>query len=50
MPIFESLPLLYWSTFPECKGGSRASSDRIILFNKKISWHQIVNLSNQDRK
>ena len=29
-PIFESLPFLYYSTFPECKGGSRVSSDRII--------------------
>ena len=28
--IFESLPFLYLSTFFECKGGSRASSDRII--------------------
>ena len=32
--------------FPE----SNASCDRIIYFNKKISWHQIVNLSNNDRK
>ena len=29
-PIFDSLPLLYLSTFPERKGGSRASSGRII--------------------
>ena len=29
-PIFESLPFLYKSTFHECKGGSRASSDCII--------------------
>ena len=29
-PIFDSLPFLYLSTFPECKGGSRASSERII--------------------
>ena len=29
-PIFESLPFLYKSIFPEYKGGSRASNDRII--------------------
>ena len=29
-PIFESLPFLHQSTFSECKGGSRASNDRII--------------------
>ena len=34
-PIFESLPFLYWSTFSGCKGGSRASSDRMIYSNKK---------------
>ena len=33
-PIFESLPFLYKSTFSECKGGSLASSDRIIYLNK----------------
>ena len=33
-PIFESLPFLYQSTFSECKGVSRARSDRIIYFNK----------------
>ena len=33
-PIFESLPFLYKSTFSECKGLSRASSDRIIYLNK----------------
>ena len=31
-------------------GVSRASSNRIIYFYKKMSWHQIVNLSNHDRK
>ena len=49
-PIFESLPFLYQSTFSECKGVSRASSDSIMYFYKKLSWHQIVNLSNHDRK
>ena len=34
-PIFKSLPFLYWLTFSQCKGGSRASSDHIIHFNKK---------------
>ena len=29
-PIFYSLLFLYLSTFPKCKGGSRASSDRMI--------------------
>ena len=29
-PIFESSPFLYESTFSECKGGSHASSGRII--------------------
>ena len=33
-PTFESLPFPYQSTFSECKGVSRASSDRIIYFNK----------------
>ena len=33
-PIFEILAFLYKSTFSECKGGSRASSDHIIYFNK----------------
>ena len=33
-PIFESLPFLYKSTFNECKGISRKSSDRIIYFEK----------------
>ena len=33
-PIFESLPFLYYSTFSECKGVSRASSDHIIYLNK----------------
>ena len=33
-PIFESLPFLCLSTFFECKGVSRASSDRIIYFDK----------------
>ena len=32
-PIFESLPFLCKSTFSECKGVSRANSDRIIYFN-----------------
>ena len=30
--------------------GSRAGSDRMIYFNKKISCHQTVNLSNHDPK
>ena len=33
-PIFESLAFLYKSTISECNGSSRASSDRIIYFNK----------------
>ena len=33
-PIFASLPILFLSTFSECKGVSRASSDRTIYFNK----------------
>ena len=35
-PIFESLSFLNKSPFSECKGGSRASSDHIIYFNKKL--------------
>ena len=35
-PIFESLPFLYLSTFFDCKGGGRASSDHIMyLYNNK---------------
>ena len=48
--IYESLPFLYYSTFSECKGVSHASSDRIINFNRRKSWHQIVNLSNHYHK
>ena len=33
-PFFESLPFLYESTFSECKGDRRESSDRKIYFNK----------------
>ena len=32
--IFESLPFLYQSTLSECKGVSRASSDRMMYINK----------------
>ena len=39
------LPLSISQLFP-----GRASSDRILYNFKKISWHQIVNLSNHDRK
>ena len=50
-PVFENLPFLYYSAFSKCKGVSRASSDHIIYFEeKKISWHQIFNLSNPGRK
>ena len=34
-PVFESLPFFFKSTFSECKGGSRASSARIMYSNKK---------------
>ena len=33
-PILESLLFLYYSTFSNCKGCSRTSSDRIIYSNK----------------
>ena len=33
-PTFENLPFLYLSTYSECKGVSRASSDHIIYFKK----------------
>ena len=40
--IFESVPFLYLSTFSKCKGVSRASSDRIIYFNKKNGTKSLI--------